>query len=456
MPSPRRLLFTALSLISINPSLSLAKTTALTRDVCIIGGGASGSYAAVRLQDLGYSVALIEQENQLGGHTNTYTKDDISVDYGVVDYRKNISVVEEFFDRLDIAYGDFSGAAISSMIRANLRTGKIQKNYTTPDEIGALMRYSKIAAKYPALEYGYYLPDPVPEDLLLPFGQFVVKYNVTGVIPVVFHSYGNILTQTTLYVMKYFGSNAVQNLVNGFYGTTHKNNSEIYTKAGDILGDNVFLNSHVVSSKRSGDESIDLTVKTPSGNTTIHARKLLITIPPLLSNMDVFDLDAAENNVFKQFSSVGYYTSLVTGTGIAANTTLSNADTTQPYNLMTLPGLYEIANTELPEIYQVEYGSTSPLPEEDVKSDILKSIRNLKRTGLANGTVDPRFVEFRSHTPYLLTVPADAIKEGFYKKLYSLQGHRGTFYTGAALHAHDTALLWRFTKSLVGDIVKTL
>ena len=43
----------------------------LERDVCIIGGGASGTYAAVRLQQMGMSVALIEQKPRLGGMTLT-------------------------------------------------------------------------------------------------------------------------------------------------------------------------------------------------------------------------------------------------------------------------------------------------------------------------------------------------------------------------------------------------
>jgi cation diffusion facilitator CzcD-associated flavoprotein CzcO len=41
--------------------------TFLERDVCIIGGGASGTYAAVRLQQMGLSVAVIEQKPRLGG-----------------------------------------------------------------------------------------------------------------------------------------------------------------------------------------------------------------------------------------------------------------------------------------------------------------------------------------------------------------------------------------------------
>ena len=41
--------------------------TFLERDVCIIGGGSSGTYSAVRLQQMGLSVAVIEQKPRLGG-----------------------------------------------------------------------------------------------------------------------------------------------------------------------------------------------------------------------------------------------------------------------------------------------------------------------------------------------------------------------------------------------------
>ena len=39
----------------------------IEKDVCIIGGGASGTYAAVRLQQLGVDVALVEKQAKLGG-----------------------------------------------------------------------------------------------------------------------------------------------------------------------------------------------------------------------------------------------------------------------------------------------------------------------------------------------------------------------------------------------------
>lgn len=54
-------------------ALSLSSTTLATyvedveSDVCIIGGGSSGTYAAVRLQQMGKSVTVVEKQSQLGG-----------------------------------------------------------------------------------------------------------------------------------------------------------------------------------------------------------------------------------------------------------------------------------------------------------------------------------------------------------------------------------------------------
>lgn len=44
----------------------------VTRDICIVGGGSTGTYSAIRLSDLGKTVVLVEFKARLGGHTQTY------------------------------------------------------------------------------------------------------------------------------------------------------------------------------------------------------------------------------------------------------------------------------------------------------------------------------------------------------------------------------------------------
>ena len=62
------------------------KPEVIERDVCIIGGGSSGTYSAIRLQQMNKTFVLIEKENRLGGHVNTYVDPvtNQTLDYGVV------------------------------------------------------------------------------------------------------------------------------------------------------------------------------------------------------------------------------------------------------------------------------------------------------------------------------------------------------------------------------------
>ncbi len=68
------------------------------------------------------------------------------------------------------------------------------------------------------------------------------------------------------------------------------------------------------------------------------------------------------------------------------------------------------------------------------------------------GPSEPVFAVSSNHRPFELSVDADAVKDGFYRDLYSLQGKKRTWWTGAAWHTHDSSLIWRFTEGLLGNI----
>jgi heterodisulfide reductase subunit A-like polyferredoxin len=53
---------------------SYAAEDVLLRDVVIIGGGASGTYGAIALKDMGRSVVVVEKEPHFGGHVNTVSR----------------------------------------------------------------------------------------------------------------------------------------------------------------------------------------------------------------------------------------------------------------------------------------------------------------------------------------------------------------------------------------------
>jgi hypothetical protein len=183
---------------------------------------------------------------------------------------------------------------------------------------------------------------------------------------------------------------------------------------------------------------------TPTGLKLIHAKQVLITSPPKTDLLKFFDLSDKERRLFSQFNNSAYYTGLLRNTGIPDNTTLLNARPDTEYFLPGLPGLYRLYPTGLPGLINVKFGSPVVLSDNTVKEHIISAIRRLGEQGTfpGAGTKKIEFVEFQGHNPFELTVSTHAIRKGFYKDLYALQGQRSTWYTGAAFHTHDSTLLW--------------
>jgi hypothetical protein len=429
----------------------------ITRDVAIIGGGSTGTYSAIRLRDLGKSVVVVEAGDRLGGHTHTYTDPGTSakIDIGVVVWH-DLDLVRNYFARFDVPLekASFDSAGMVSKY-VDYRTGLEVAGYGPGDPSPGLAAYGAQLARYPYLEQGFDLPNPVPPDLLLPFGDFVKKYTIDSAVTTIFNfgqGLGDLLRQPTLYVMKNFGLDILRNLSVGFLTTARHNNSELYEKARTELGADALLGSQVVATQRDAAGYVTALVRTPAGARIIRARKLLVTIPPKVSNLKGFDLDRTERSLFGQFGNSAYYTGLLRGTGIPDNYSVNNTGADTPYHLPALPGVYSISPTGVPGLHSVKYGSPVQLSEARVKADILAAVKRLGTAGTM-ATTPPEFAVFASHSPFELTVSASAVKAGFYRKLNALQGRNRTYYTGAAFHTHDSSLLWQFTEALLPRIV---
>lgn len=441
---------------TIDPK-SFPASSIITRDVCVIGGGSTGTYSAIRLSDSGKSVVVVEANDRLGGHTNTYTDPSTNetVDYGVIVFH-NLDIVKKYFARFNVPLTTASFAAPGQVNEyVDFTTGKVVAGYAPANSSAALAGYAAQLAKYPYVEAGFDLPYPVPADLLLPFGDFVKKYNLQSLVGFLFgfaQGLGNLLEQYTLYVFKNFGLGILQDLQIGFLTTARQDNSEIYVKALAELRDNVLLQSHVIATDRSSNDGVKVLVKTPTGPKLIIAKKLLITIPPKLNNLRGFDLSSNETTLFSQFLNSAYYTALIRHTSIPPNTSLTNIGANTLYNLPPLPGLYTITPTRVPGLYDVKVGSATALSDAQVKALIRDTVARLRTAGTFN-TTRLQFAAYENHTPFELTVPKDAIAGGFYKRLYALQGQRHTWYTGAAFHTHDSSLLWQFTEGLIPGLL---
>jgi Flavin containing amine oxidoreductase len=427
----------------------------IERDVVVVGGGSSGTYTAVRLRDLGKSVAVVESKDHLGGHVNTYRDPatGLTTDFGVMEFH-DLPLVRDYFGRFGVPLVHASQQSTGTTAFADFRTGQAIAGYTPPIPT-ALGTYFEILQKYPYIATGWDLPDPVPAELLQPFGDFVAANNLGSIVQLVFEYgqgfFNGLLGLPTVYILKYFGLGVVGSILSdSFLTTPDHDNIRLYQQATAFLGDDVLLSSTVVAAGR-GAEGVALLTDTPQGLAVIKARKLVITIPPLPGALAPFGLDGTEFPLFSRFQHANYYAALLSLPGVSDSLTVQNIGADTPYNLPPLPAIYAIMPSGIPSLFGAWLGTPQPFSDAAARTNIVAAIGRLQAAGTLPAT-QPRFVDYASHTPCELTVSASDIAGGFYRSLFSLQGHRSTFWNGAAFHIHDSSLLWQFTESLLPQI----
>jgi hypothetical protein len=441
---------------------SYAGDDTIVRDVAIIGGGSAGCHAAVTFSDLGKSVIVMEKAPLLGGHTNTYVDPGTgsAVDYGVKSFW-NLPATTEYLDRLGIPYTTNSPAATyDSTTHFDFNTNQQLVNFTGNSNLSG---YADQLARFPYLDQGLQLPDPVPSDLSLLFSDFVTKYSLQDEVSGLRSFFGwNLLDKPTLNVISEAGTAA---LSSGLPGNALRVLSDtgiraIYNRVSGLLGDNILLQSSVTAAQRpfGNDDASEtrLVVQTPGGTKLIVASKLFITIPTVLDNMAPFDLDARERGIFQQFSSRGFYVGLVNATSLPPGVRFESVGTDTTYNLRKLPGVRHLTPIELPGIYRFYFDSEQPIPESQVRAQVLASVEALQNA-VVGKAIDhrPEIIAFSSHSPWRPGVGGKAIANGFWSEMYSLQGYRNTWYNGMQF-VPDSPGIWNYTVSLAPQIIAAL
>lgn len=437
------------------------------RDVVVVGGGASGTYSAIRLRDLGASVVLVEKEGRLGGHQNTFVDPTSGtvVDYGVQGFA-NSSVTVDFFSRYGIAIEPFVFGADNTTY-VDYDTGAVAANYTPNFNFSS---YAAFLERWPdAAPLGFsWIPYPVPGDLLLPFGDFIEKYGLQEQAWVIWWIANGVanppfLQQTTLNIMKYFDSVFIDAVAYtgepGSAGipdmtTSAHDNGAIYAAAHAELGDdNVLLESTVVSAKRGDSEDgVEIAVAAPDGSVKlIRASRLVLTLPPTPGNMEPFGLDDTERRIFGRFTHSAFYAGLVNTTGLTPGQRYRNIKLGARFNVPE-NGLYEILPTPVPGVFMYWFAYEIEQAQTAVEADAAAIVGRLE-----NGTARAvGFPAFASHSPFKLQAGADDIADGFYKDFLALQGKKNTWYAGSAMLTHNSGELWNFTHYLMPEVVEGL
>ena len=81
------------------------------------------------------------------------------------------------------------------------------------------------------------------------------------------------------------------------------------------------------------DSGVKLIIQTPKGLKLVIASKLVISAPPLVSNLAGFDLSVQERSLFQQWATGAYYATLVSNTGIPDTVAITNVGADTAYNL---------------------------------------------------------------------------------------------------------------------------
>jgi hypothetical protein len=312
----------------------------------------------------------------------------------------------------------------------------------------------------------------IPEDLLLPIGEFVKKYDLEPMLALMYPSTGggagsrgnftNIMTLTimksfpTAWVKVFFGEIGMYHIQNG--------NQELYDKIAGLLSDDVLYNTMVVDSERNAD-GVKLVVEGKAGQKLILAKKLLLAVQPTRENLRPFDLDDHETTLFSKPKYGRSHTGIASHSKFPNGTELRN----MPSSAVQDP-LSPFLDTPFVLSFS-SYGGDSRLfslgaSGSDFNAFDVEAAQQLARDSLQRmadaGTLPDLkgepvdFVAWSDHEVGGFGVSPEDMRNGWMADLYALQGKRSTWFTGGGVAVDFSPVLWKFNDDLLPRIVKDM
>ncbi len=439
-------------------------TSTIVHDVLIYGGGVSGSHAVSRLREMGISVVVVEMEGRLGGAGHAFHDpvNNKAANYGV-QILWNTTVVRNLYARYNIPLTtvDIAGGGRPN-IYADFSSGEpVQLHLYSGTEIQAtFVRLFKLETQYPFLKDSYDLPRTIPQDsdLLLSVDEFVQKHDLQPLIQLFnqfLQQWPEFRTLPALYLLKYMIGAAGPDILGKttWVHNANNDNGEVFRSIQAELGTDALLSSTILRTERMAEQNATrVWVQTPTGVVEVHAKRILVTVPPVMENMGVFDLDAQEEDVFRSFRPMNAWSGLVRNSNIPADTSITNAGAKTTFQEIQLPGSQGYQPTPDPLLHSWVYTSYGPTTEQQTRRLVLAELARLTGSGVVAAediTNNPEIVAIKHHHNYALTVSKELIAGGFYSRLNDLQGHRGTVYGGAAFTTQGTANVIQYNENHV-------
>jgi hypothetical protein len=222
------------------------------------------------------------------------------------------------------------------------------------------------------------------------------------------------------------------------------------------MGDDVLLQSTIASSRRT-NKGVTVTVQTPFGQKTVHAKRILFAATPSPENIAPWDLDKNEKTLFNKFSWETLYVGVVNNTGIPSDVpgVRNSPDSSSSYYLPEGSFCDAYDRREDRDLWNTRVIGKAGLSADVAKEMITQSLHTIGQAGTYQ-IASPSVVAFASHGYTVPKVSSEDLASGFFNKLYALQGQRNTYWTGLAWAPDYTPVLWDFTEKLLPRLVKGL
>ena len=412
-----------------------------------------------------------------GGHTNFYNDKTSgkAINVGVQAWMEYKDAFD-FPKRMNVSTSGSMSFTPNTAHFVDTKTGKPVPNYAAPeaaDMYAALARYLAAIEKYEDMVLPGLLnfpePEDIPEDLLMPFGEFVEKYDLEAAVPQIWDStaqgLGDTMNVPTLFVIQASGVPMVRALLGTAAAAVPASGRlyDLFESVANFLGDDVLYSSTVITASRQ-NKGVWLKVQGPNSKVTcIQAKRLLISMEPTPENMAPFSLDKTEAEVLGKFKFPTVYAGILRHPSLQTfNAYTDRTPEAGSYNYTAFPVAPQLGRVDYlggtTDLFQFTAVGTSEDTTESIQALIGKSIDSMIAAGTLpaseGGKVE--FEIFADHGHMHAQVTADELRAGFVQKLNALQGRHNTWYTGAAFSAGFSTVLWEYNKVLLPGLVKDL
>jgi len=387
----------------------------------------------------------------------------------------------DFFDRFENITLTSLNRSVTTTKYVDFGTGQVLVNFTAVDRgsgspgIAAVQKFHDLCEEkgYGNMTTpGYWNLPPgpdIPDDLLLSLGEFVKKYEIEAMLPIVYPSTGggvgsrgpflDLLMFTFLKAFPPAWAKAMLGTVPT--KAVEGGNQLLYNAIGRELGDENVLYKSVVLDVERSDGSVKVMVGTATGQKLIKAKRLLVAIQATRENLEPFDLDEQETVHFSKpkygRSNIGIITHSKLENGVTYRHVPTGATPLAPFAVP--PFVMSLGNLPPTNLFRV--GASGPWETFDTvaaQAMVQVVIEKMAAQRTIPNTAGEKLVAvaWEEHGASGFGVSAEDMRAGFMEDMYKMQGKKSTWWTGEGVAADFSTILWAFNEDLTKRMVEDM